>query len=138
MKYNELDELITKLYPLQPYEITLDKSCISSINFRFLEGSKRSEVNVIYYRVLISMKNMEPFYLEIEECPAILTCDQALSILNDSQIHVSERDLEDLRIADVKRNLNRPNHGRDAILARIVEYSKKTSEEILKLAGLPS
>jgi hypothetical protein len=138
MKYQELDELITKLYPLQPYDLVLNKSCIARMNFRFDEGSKNRDVFIIYYRVLVSVKNMDHFYLEIEEHPAILSCEKAISILNDSDIYISEADLQELRDSDVKRNLNRPNHMRDEILKRIIEYSGKSESEILKLAGLPS
>ncbi len=138
MKYSELNELITKMYPLNPYELIFDQACISRIAFAFVEGHKKSAVNMVYYRVLVSVKNFDSFYLEIEEYPITLTCDQALSYLNESDIYIPEHDLQSLRNADVLRNLYRPDHGRDAILDRISEYSKKTSEEILKLAGLPN
>lgn len=138
MKYNELDELITKLYPLQPYELILDQSCITSITFRLVEGSKKSAVNVVYYKVLVSMKNMPSFYMEIEEHSTIMTCNEALSHLTSSDIYIQGNDLQALRDADVKKNLNRADNGRDEILKRIMDYSGKSEAEILKLAGLPS
>lgn len=136
MEFSELKAFIQKLYPIQTIDFVLDRSCISSIEFPYQEGQKFDYAKVYYNKILVKIKNMDPFYVSMpthrEDKPLL----GALEIINASDIYVSEKNLQDLRDASVYKNLGRPDHNFDGILSYICEYSLRSKDEILKLAGL--
>jgi len=136
MEFKELKEFIQKLYPIQRVSYSFDSKCIAKIEFNLKDGHRNSEVDIFYNKMLVSIQNMEPFYVEMNWHNEKIGIEQAIEKIKSCDILVLESDLQALRDADVKRNLNRVDHGRDEIIRKISEYSGKSEAEILKLAGL--
>lgn len=135
MQFEELKSFIQKLYPIQTIDFTLDNSCITSIEFPFREGEKYSYAKIYYNKMLVSIKNLEPFYVTIPTHREDKTLEEGLKLIESCPYYLSEKQLADLRDASVIRNLNRPNNFEE-ILESICEYTHRSREEVLKLAGL--
>ena len=116
MEFSELKEFIKKLYPIQPIEFILDATCISKIEFPFYDGQRRDFSRIFYNRMVVNIKNMEPFYVTIPTHVEQKSVAEALTLIQSAKVHVLENDLQAIRDADVRKNLNRPDHGRDEIL----------------------
>lgn len=137
MEYNQIKEFIKQLHPRNtPIDFALDKSCIHSIEFPYLSGEKHPIAKIYYNKLLVSVQTMLPFYIDIPLYMEEKNVNEAIALITESQTNLLEKDLQDLRDADVRKNLGREDHDKENILQRIVDYSGKTHKEVLKKSGL--
>ena len=138
MEFEELKTFIQKLYPIQKVEFSFDNNCIAKIEFNLKNGFKQYQADIYYQKMLVSVQNIEPFYVDMPRHRETIYYKDALALLNTLEILIPETELQRLRDADVKRNLGREDHGREEIIQYLKIISGKSEDEILKLAGLPN